>query len=89
MISCEQPGKSLKNNVLNVITRLADQEHYVVCEVNGTPLAHAAVCSDSQTASVKSTRAASASTETCSRSWADGHFALLALIFSVSSVARF
>ena len=43
MISCEQPGKSLKNNGLNVIMRLADQEHYVVCEVNGTPLAHAAI----------------------------------------------
>ena len=40
MISCEQPGKSLKNNVLNVIMRLADQEHYVVCEVNGVCEVH-------------------------------------------------
>ena len=43
MISCEQPGKSPKSSGLNVIMRLADQEHYVVCEVNGTPLAHAAI----------------------------------------------
>jgi hypothetical protein len=43
MISCEQPGKSPKNNGLNVIMRVADQQHYVVYGTNGTPLAHAAI----------------------------------------------